>query len=196
MVIFRQRINQMKLRILISIGSFLLSNIIFSQNEKLDERGGFKGIKLGTELENFTGFIIRNDTNGLINGVWFPSDDDLHYLFDLEIDFFELEFDNITHKLVRIIVPIVEVEKIEDEKYNYLQKFGSNFEKFVAVLGKADECDSENKYCWWYGNKLAMSWNYEVKPNLMENGQMYMIEKLRLTFMDIPYFGEKINKGF
>lgn len=196
MAIFRQRINQMKLRILIFICSFLLSNIIFSQNEKLDERGGFKSIKLGTELENFTGFIIKNDTNGLINGVWFPSDDDLHYLFDLEIDFFELEFDNKSKKLVKIIVPIVEVEKIEDEKYNYAKTFISTAETFTTAINKPSKCEEEKMLCWWFGSKVAMKWSYEANSQKTENSDFYVIETLKLIFMDIPYFKNKVNKGF
>lgn len=186
----------MNLRLLLTLIVLLFSQIILSQNVELDKRGGFKSIKLGDSLENFNGFIIKSTDNGLINGVWFPMNGELQYLFDLEIDFFELEFDNKSKKLIKIIVPIVEVEKIENEKYNYLKMFGSNFGKFVAVLGKADECNSEKKSCWWFGNKTAMNWNYEVKPNLLENGQMYMIETLRLTYMDMPYFENKVNKGF
>ena len=136
-----------------------ISNSVYSQKSLIDEKNGFKTIKLGTQKSSFSNLeLFQNLDDGLKAYRYRPYDRDLYKVFDYEYDAIILYFDK-NNSLVMIM--ITKVFTGNNFYQNALSFSDKTRETFVRVFGKYDEVDSDdnsgNISVTWYGNKAFYS---------------------------------------
>jgi hypothetical protein len=177
---------------------FLLAPMIcISQNLKVDERNGFKSIKLGTLFENFEGIqIIPVGNDSQIVGIWKTSDMDLGYLFDNKINFFELTFSKDTERLI-IIKAMIYIQKPYIDP-TVLGTWKSINDKLIIALDQPDYSRMEGELAMeWRGNKTVMATN--LKPEKLafdEDGNTIGISSIAFVIFNLDKVVKSVNKGF
>lgn len=167
-----------------------------AQNQELDDRNGFKEIKLGSHYDMFKGiYQIGSKDPKTIAGLWSTSDPDLGYLFDEKIDVFELEFDKQSKDLQKFRVNIVIKKPYTDPEV--FRRFKSICDKLISVLGKPDRDMKDEMGFIWKGNKVLMG--FLMHPEQMkfnDEGKTVGLTTLTLMFASIEGLKEKTSKGF
>lgn len=130
----------------------------YSQKSLIDERNGFKSIKLGSAKSSFSNLQLFQELEGLTAYRYYPSDNDLLYVFDSKYDAIILYFDK-TNSLAMIMI----TQEFTGNNFyqNALSHSDKIRDKFVRVFGKFDEVDAEdssgNISVTWYGEKAFFS---------------------------------------
>jgi len=177
---------------------FLITSIltVHCQNKELDERNGFKVIKLGSHIDRFEGIkeIQSGDPNTIV-GFWNTSDPDLGYLFDEKIDIFELGFDRTSKKLKSLKIVIY----IKEPYYNPIvfEKFIKIYENIISVLGKPLGSMKDVRGFYWEGEKVAMALFTKAEElKLNDDGEVIGLSAIYLSFVSINSIINEAEKGF
>ena len=138
------------------------------QNQEVDNRNGFKNLKLGTSIMQFENLDVINKTKFQTSASWMPSKgSELNYLFDNKIDLFTLVFDR-EDKLSQIKLSLFKQVKPND--HSMANQFKLIERKLSSVLGKPSSMPEEllktlkNKIyinLMWKGEKVAMFLYFE-----------------------------------
>jgi len=141
----------------------LVITCAFSQKSLIDERNGFKSIKLGTPLSSFpisSLFYTNTTSNGLKSYMYFPSDKSLYYVFDSKYDFIFLYFN-------KEVLEIIEITKNFTGDTYYIDAVDQSTKtrkNFLRIFGKYDEIEKNDYYgnlsVFWYGTKAFFSVGY------------------------------------
>ncbi|WP_313098748.1 hypothetical protein [Epilithonimonas sp.] len=145
-----------KIAIILSV--YLYSFAYTQANAKVDERAGFKSLKLGQDYNDFSSlFPVASKNPNKIVGIWRTNDDELSKLFDNEISHFELTFDKSSKKLVTIEAAILITKPYTDPiVFNTYKSVADNL---VSVLGKPTEVFKDSYGMCWVGERIFMSVN-------------------------------------
>lgn len=180
--------------IILIFGLLTVSLSAFSQNSKLDEKNGFKSVKIGDKLEDFEGVGIIKVSDGNIFAMWQPKDvEELKYVFDEPIHRYELVFDEESKELIRISVVVLINKKMSEE---VVRRHKSLLNKLVAGLGNIT--GTTNKLTvYWKGTDIGLL--YMIKPLPIEFDDDYNAvgkTELRLEYINHKVFKNKIDNGF
>ena len=136
-----------------------ISNSVYSQKSLIDEKYGFKSIKLDSQKSSFNNLeLFQNLDDGLKAYIYRPYDRDLYKVFDYEYDAIILYFDK-NNSLVMIMITKVFTGNIfYQDALSYSDK---TRETFMRVFGKYDDVASDdnsgNISVTWYGEKAFYS---------------------------------------
>lgn len=145
-----------KLLILLFLST--LSINAFSQRSLIDQKNGFKTIKLGSPKDSFNNLKLIQKPKGLTGYLYSPSNLDLYYVFDKEFNKIVLYFDkNNSLDAIRIVKQI----KGNNAYKNALDLSSETREKLSSVIGVWDEVspndNSGDLFVTWYGQKVWIS---------------------------------------
>lgn len=138
------------------LGLFVFS--AFGQSTLLNERDGFKTIKLGSKKSSFTNLTYFNDFGeGYIWYTYNTPDEDLYFVFDSKYDAIHLVFDKNSEQLVLIrLVKLYNDDLYGNEFYDKcLDQLSITSDKFARLFGKADMMIDEPKV----NSKLGLAWH-------------------------------------
>jgi hypothetical protein len=137
---------------------FVFTTSIFAQKSLIDERNGFKTIKLDSQKSTFDNLTLFQNLEGMTAYRYYPTDRDLYNVFDTNYDAIILYFDK-SNSLVMIM--ITKVFNGNNFYQDALNNSDDTRDKFVRVFGKFDELDAEdnsgNISVTWYGKKAFFS---------------------------------------
>jgi len=129
---------------------------IVAQKSLIDEKYGFKTIKLGSPTSAFNNLSFSLNEGDLKMYSYLPDDDNLYYVFDKKYDIIYLSFDK-TNSLASIMLTKIFTgyESFKDA----LAYSKSTINKFTSAFGEYDAVDKEtfNIGVVWYGNKTSYS---------------------------------------
>lgn len=127
---------------------------ILAQKSLIDERNGFKSIKLGSKKSSFDNLTLRDSLEGWTSYLYYPYDRDLFNVFDKNYDGIILFFDKGNSLALITITKVFDGKNFYQDALNYSN---GTIEKFVRVFGKIDQVDpqdnSGNTGVTWYGKK-------------------------------------------
>lgn len=142
-----------------------------SQNQELDNRNGFKSIKLGTSIERFDNYEIIRKTSTETIVLWTPPESsDLNNLFDDKIDAFSLRF-NKDNLLCDISIKLLITGKYGDE--NAEKKYNSIRIKIESIIGKA-KIHPTNPLSLWEGEKVKMYLSLKYQSGKMNDDDEFI----------------------
>ena len=155
----------MKIQFLFFVLLMAITSTSFCQSvDKLDERNGFKTIKLNEALTMYKGKVqLFNKTPKVTVYTYVGNEPDLQKVFDVLLSDITLYFDNISNKLTMIILRS-EYTRDEYSGNHFIkaskdwQSIGDNFTSlFGGSSFKKDESYLKNSLIQtWIGNKVMM----------------------------------------
>lgn len=183
----------MKQRIIV-FTLFLIVSISYSQNQELDNKNGFKSLKLGTTIEEFSNYEVVSKANNQTTVLWTPpSASDLNYLFENKIDLLSLSF-NEENQLNKIVVKLIVKGKYGDK--NAKNKYNSIKGKIESVLGKAKTHPKEQISLWKGENvKMYLSLKYE-NGKMNDNDEFTTLHSIDLLVMSTHKLDGGNSSGF
>jgi hypothetical protein len=127
---------------------------IVAQKSLIDEKYGFKTIKLGSPKSAFQGLSLFQEQGDMKTYSYLPDDNNLYYVFDKKFDIIYLYFDK-TNSLISIMLSKV-FTGYESFK-NALDYSKSTIDKFSSAFGEYDAVDKETFQIGvvWYGKKTS-----------------------------------------
>lgn len=136
-----------------------ISNLAYSQKSLIDEKYGFKTIKLDTPKSSFSNLeLFQNLDDGLTAYLYKSSDRDLYKIFDYEYDAIILYFDKNNSLVMIMITKVFTGNNFYQDALSYSDK---TRETFIRAFGKFDELNAEdnsgNISVTWYGKKAFYS---------------------------------------
>ncbi len=140
-----------------------ISNSAYSQKSLIDERNGFKTIKLGSQKSNFDNLTLFQTLDDVTAYRYYPNDRDLYKVFDNNYEAIILYFDK-NNSLVMIML----AQEFRGNNFyeNAMDYTKNTMDKFVRVFGKYDEVDTHNESgdldVTWFGDKtyFSVGWIY------------------------------------
>jgi hypothetical protein len=143
---------------------------IVAQN-LLDERNGFKSIKLNSPKEQFSGISFQRQEEEFEVYSFSSNNSDDFYVFDYKMDKIDLFFDKSTNLLKKI--DIVKVFCTVDNKES-IEFTTSIHNKYIAILGKANEIVNINNTkkreigLNWFSSNVALSVTTVGLPGVLQ----------------------------
>jgi hypothetical protein len=171
---------------ILSLATFFILNSSFSQISKLDEKFGFKSIKLGSEKLDIPEKKLLGGNLYTYSG----EDSDLKYAFNVKFDFLIFNFSGIDNTLSGIQLSSAYTEgRLEKGDYKGLEKYLQDYEdllvEYVKVLGQPNhtkEGDTYKTIYYWIGDKVALELKNGVKEvKLNDDGTPYFIFEISIT---------------
>lgn len=137
---------------------FVFTTSVLAQKSLIDERNGFKTIKLGSKKSSFNNLTLFQNLDEMTAYRYYPSDRDLYNVFDNNYDAIILYFDKNSSLVMIMITKVFTGNNFYQDALNYSN---DTREKFVRVFGKYDEVDADdnsgNISVTWYGQKAFFS---------------------------------------
>jgi len=161
-------------------------SITSSENSLIDEKNGFKTIKIGADITTFPNLSYIKSIEGLKIYSYVPADNNLYYVFNKKYDSFLLYFDT-KGKLAMIMIKKVFTNS---GAYSDAMSFTNDTrDKFNTVLGQWNEItkdDSRGNLSFeWYGSKIFYSIgliNFDTTSHVESNVVIGKTEKLEDGF--------------
>jgi hypothetical protein len=189
-----------KIIILITLIS---SSISFGQTlDKLDEKNGFKTIKLDDPISIYSSNLklFKNISEDNVSGYTYtPKDYSLYKVFDTEIDEISLYFTNNTKKLVGIT--LIKIYSSSDTNHfaNSLKDNRAILESFILMFGKftdkikKDTSTATEVGAYWDGQKVHLQTSASYFGQ--SNGSKVIVQIFKQNFLNSK-IEEKVKSGF
>lgn len=144
----------MKRRFLLLIVTLIFSLNMVAQKSLIDEKNGFKTIKLGAPKSSFRNLSLFDGQGELQTYQYTPDDNNLYYVFDKKYDAIYLSFDK-SNSVVTIL--LAKTFTGYESYQGALEVSKSTIGKFSSVFGEYDEIDKENfkPGVVWYGKRSS-----------------------------------------
>lgn len=127
--------------IFISLVIIFQSITVLGQIDVLDEKNGFKSIKLGTDITQFQNLRLLDKVDKSFERYFYePIDEDLYYVFNDKFDVILLLFSN----NILISIDLVKVHEGDNFYQKALNNCQKTQDKFIQVLGKANRLIDED----------------------------------------------------
>lgn len=189
----------MKRMIVVVLFHSILIGYCLSQTiDKLDERAGFKTIKLNDSISIYKGRIEYFKSDETITSYSFIGEDqDLWKLFDIPLSTITLYFNNKTKKIFLIqLISVYSKDQYASEHYRKaIADFKIVVSSFNSLFGKNTSVDSEETT-----EKSTISNTWEGKKVLlMVDVSYYGLNKfseISTTIADLKMLNSKIGDGF
>ena len=178
--------------------SLLISNCFSQTIDKLDERAGFKTIKLNDSISIYKGRIEYFKSNEIMTSYSFiGKEQDLWKLFDIPLSTITLFFNNKTKKIV--LIQLISVYSKDEYAYDHYKKAMADFNivvsNFNSLFGKNTGGNAEETT---EKSTISNAWEGK-KVLLMVDVSYYGLNKfseISTTIADIKMLNSKLEDGF
>ncbi len=187
-----------KIFIVLVLQLLLYSNSFCQLIDKLDERNGFKTLKLGDDISLFKDKIQFYDKNSEITKYQYIGlEPELKKLFDYSLSGLILSFHNSTNKLV--VIELINEYQFNEYSYDHYKKASEDFEKinsnFSSLFGLPSPGKTEET-----SEKTVISAIWLSKKVLLKTSLIYYGLKknseISTIIADIKSIMQKTDAGF
>lgn len=181
----------------------------------LDEKNGFKNLKLNSDKLNYVNYLVLiESTNEISTYDYLKNDSSLFDLFGNKINSIHLTFDNNTNKLKKINLDI-------GKEYNvnyltqlgwYLKKLYYNFEEIIGpttqIKKPSNDCQNPNTSCLffedlvfdgkiiWEAKNINLKIIHKTKYDVKNNGGVSLMVYNEVIFTDKDFDLKEKNSKF
>jgi hypothetical protein len=181
----------------------------------LDEKNGFKNLKLNSDKLNYVNNLeLIESTNEISTYDYLKNDSSLFDLFGNKINSIHLTFDNNTNKLKKISLDIGKEYSVNylTQLGWYLKKLYYNFEEIIGpttqIKKPSNDCQNPNTICLffedlvfdgkiiWEAKNINLEIIHKTKYDVKNNGGVSLMVYNQVVFIDKDFDLKEKNSKF